>query len=65
MVVETMGRTLESMDIHTSSIPQWPLSKAAENLNGLLDEKIMLEETLAKLAEILDTHGVGAKPHNG
>jgi hypothetical protein len=55
-----MGRTLESMDIHTPSIPQQPLSKAAKNLNELLDEKIVLEETLAKLAEILETHGVGS-----
>jgi hypothetical protein len=55
-----MGRTLESMDIHSPSLPQQPLSKAAENLNELLDEKIVLEETLSKLAEILETQGVGS-----
>lgn len=54
-----MGRTLESMDIHSPTVPQQPLSKVAENLNELLDEKIVLEETLSKLAEILEMRGVG------
>jgi hypothetical protein len=59
---EAMGRTLESMDTHSLSVPPQPLSKAAVTLNELLDEKIVLEETLAKFAETLDTHGVGILP---
>ena len=54
-----MGRTLASMDIHSPTVAQQPLGEAAGDLNDLLDEKIVLEETLGRFAEILETHGVG------
>jgi hypothetical protein len=57
-----MGRTLESMDIHSPSLPkQQTTSKTAHALNELLDEKIILEGTLARLNEILENHGVGIR----
>ena len=59
VVSGAMGRTLEFMDIHSPTVPQRPLNEAVEDLNDLLDEKIVLEETLGRFAEILETHGVG------
>jgi hypothetical protein len=56
-----MGRTLESMDIHSPSLAKQETSKTAESLKELMDEKIILEGTLARLNEILESHGVGIR----
>ena len=58
-ISRAMGRTLEIGDIHSPTVPQRPVSKAAEDLNELLDEKLVLEETLGHFADILEKHGVG------
>ena len=61
-----MGRTLESMDIHSPSLPkQQATSKIAHSLHELLDEKIVLEGTLARLNQILENHGVGIRQLDG
>jgi hypothetical protein len=58
-----MGRTLESLDIHTPSIPKPAISTTEQSLNVLLEEKEILEGTLARLNEILESHdGVGGHP---
>ena len=54
-----MGRTLENMDINTPSIVKQPVSKTAESLHELMNEKLVLEGTLSQLNEILEKHGVG------
>ena len=54
-----MGRTLDSMDIDSPSLPTPTLSATEQSLNVLLVEKAMLEGTLARLNEILEGHGVG------
>ena len=54
-----MGRTLESLDIHTPSIPKPAISTTEQSLNVLLEEKEILEGTVARLNEILESHGVG------
>ena len=58
-ISDNMGRTLESMNIHSPSLPKRIMSKTAESLNELLDEKIILEGELSKLNDILENHGVG------
>ena len=61
-----MGRPVDNMDIHSPSVPQPTLSKTAQSLNQLLDEKTILEGTLAQLDTILVSHGVGIRqPLNG
>ena len=61
-----MGRTLESMDIHSPSLPkQQTTSKTVHALNELLDEKVILEGTLARLNQILENHGVGIRQLDG
>lgn len=47
------------MDIHSPSLPKLPESKTEQSLNELLNEKLVLEETLARLNDILERHGVG------
>jgi len=54
-----MGRTLESMNIHSPSIAEPPKSSTEATLNELLEEKIILEDTLSQLNIVLETHGVG------
>ena len=58
-----MGRTLESlgMDIHSPSIETPTLSKTAQSLHKLLEEKTILEGTLAQLDAVLVSHGVGMR----
>ena len=53
-----MGRTLESMSIHSPTLPKKSVSKTAESLNELLDEKAILEGTLSQLNNILQSHDV-------
>lgn len=54
------------MDIHSPSLPkQQTISKTAHSLNELLDEKIILEGTLARLNQILENHGVGIRQLDG
>jgi len=50
------------MDIHTPSIPNPPISTTEQSLNVLLEEKVILEGTLARLNEILENNGVGRHP---
>jgi len=52
-----MGRTLDSMDIHSPSLPTPVPSTTEQSLNVLLEEKVILEGTLARLNEILESHG--------
>jgi hypothetical protein len=54
-----MGRTLDSMDIESPSLPTPAPSSTEQSLNVLLEEKVILEGTLARLNEILESHGVG------
>ena len=54
-----MGRTLDSMDIHSPSLPQRPATSTEKSLNELMEEKIILEGTLVRLNAILESHGVG------
>ena len=56
-----MGRTLDSMDIHSPSLPQRMATTTAQSLNELIEEKIVLEGTLARLNSILESHGVGTR----
>jgi hypothetical protein len=49
------------MDIHTPSLPKQETSQTAESLKELMEEKIVLEGTLARLNEILESHGVGIR----
>jgi 26S proteasome regulatory subunit N4 len=57
-----MGRTLDSMDIHSPSLPTpTASSQTAQSLNVLLDEKIVLEGSLTQLGAVLDSHGVGIR----
>ena len=61
-----MGRTLESMDIHSPSLQkQQTTSKTVHSLNELFEEKIILEGTLAQLNQILENHGVGMRQLDG
>ena len=54
-----MGRTLESMDIHSPTLSQPAVTGTRQTLNGLLEEKAILEGTLAELNTVLEKHGVG------
>lgn len=54
-----MGRSLDSMDIHSPSVTNPTLSSTAQSLHELLEEKTILEGTLSQLDTILVTHGVG------
>ena len=54
-----MGRTLDSMDIDSASLPTPTPSATEQSLNVLLEEKVILEGTLARLNEILESQGVG------
>ena len=56
-----MGRTLDSMDIHSPSLPQRPATTTAQSLNELMEEKVILEGTLARLNAVLESHGVGIR----
>ena len=47
------------MDIHSPSIPKIGGSKTADTLNELLEERTILEGSLAQLNAILESHGVG------
>ena len=54
-----MGRTLDSMDIHSPTVSAPPVTGTRHTLNGLLEEKVILEGTLAELNTVLEKHGVG------
>ncbi len=55
-----MGRTLDSMDIHSPSVSEpAEVSGTRHSLNGLLEEKTVLEATLTELNVVLENHGVG------
>jgi hypothetical protein len=58
-----MGRPVEDMDIHSPSVSQPTPSKTTQTLNELLEEKQILEGTLAQLNTILVSHGVGLRQH--
>jgi len=46
------------MDIHSPSLPQRPSTTTAQSLNELMEEKVILEGTLARLNAVLESHGV-------
>lgn len=57
------------MDIHspTVSTPGTAVAGTRQTLNGLLEEKVILEGTLAELNTVLENHGVGCfrRPERG
>jgi hypothetical protein len=62
-----MGRTLDSMDIHSPSVSAPAPAETSDtrlSLNGLLEEKTVLEATLSELNAILEKHGVGCVSFN-
>lgn len=49
------------MDIHSPSLPKQPKSTTEQSLHDLIEERTVLEGTIARLIAILDTHGVGIR----
>ena len=47
------------MDIHSPTLSQPAVTGTRQTLNGLLEEKVILEGTLAELNSMLEKHGVG------
>jgi len=54
-----IARKSLSMDIHSPTLSQPAVTGTRQTLNGLLEEKVILEGTLAELNSMLEKHGVG------